>query len=80
MRVGVDVMGGDYAPEAAVRGVLEASKHVSVETVIVMFGCKEQIDEILSRESDLPLNIEIVNTTEVIEMNDSPTQAFTKKR
>lgn len=80
MRVGVDVMGGDYAPEAAVIGVLEASKKVSDDTIIVMFGHKPEIDEILSRHCSLPHNVEIVNTTEVIEMNDSPTQAFTKKR
>lgn len=80
MRVGVDVMGGDYAPEAAVKGVIEASKYVSNDTTIVMFGCKSAIDEIVSRHSQLPGNVEIVNTTEVIEMNDSPTQAFTKKR
>lgn len=81
MRVGVDVMGGDYAPEAAVSGVLEASKIISKGTVIVMFGCEEKICEILSQQSIvLPENLEIVNTTEVIEMKDSPTQAFTKKR
>lgn len=73
-------MGGDYAPEAAVRGVLEAVKIVSEGTVVVMFGCEEKIEEILSPYSERPSNIEIVNTTEVIEMNDSPTQAFTKKK
>lgn len=80
MRVGVDVMGGDYAPEAAVMGVLEASKIVSQDTIIVMFGRKDEIEAILSNQSLQPSNVEIVNTTEVIEMSDSPTQAFQKKR
>lgn len=73
-------MGGDYAPRAAVLGVMEASKVVSDDTIIVMFGCKEEIDKIISEQSELPKNVEIVNTTEVIEMCDSPTQAFTKKK
>lgn len=79
MRVGIDVMGGDYAPETAVLGVLRAARKVDEETVIVMFGDKEQIKAILSKQETLPKNIEIVHTTEVIEMSDSPTQAFTKK-
>ena len=79
MRIGIDVMGGDYAPKAAVLGVIEASKVVSNDTVIVMFGCKEEIEQIMS-EVSLPSNVEIINTTEVIEMCDSPAQAYTKKK
>ncbi len=79
MRIGIDVMGGDYAPEVAVRGAVRASRRVSSDSVIVMFGDKLQIEELLSLEGECPENIEIVHTSEVIEMNDSPTQAFSKK-
>lgn len=79
MRVGVDVMGGDYAPESAVLGALMAAKKVRQGTTIVMFGDSVEIEKILTRVGEHPTNIEIVHTSEVIEMNDSPTSAFTKK-
>ncbi len=79
MRIGIDVMGGDYAPEVAVLGVVEASSMVSSDTVIVMFGDESQIENILSTVAERPTNIEIIHTTEIIEMSDSPTQAFAKK-
>ncbi len=79
MRIGIDVMGGDYAPEVAVRGVVKASRKVSSNTVIVMFGDKAKIEALLAKEESCPENIEIVHASEVIEMNDMPTQAFSKK-
>lgn len=79
MRVGIDVMGGDFAPQFAVLGVIEALKAVSKDTTIVMYGNEDMISEILSSHSTLLQNIEIINTSEVIGMSDSPTQAFTKK-
>ncbi len=80
MRIGIDVMGGDYAPKVAVLGAIQASGMVSPNTTIVMFGDKVQIESLLeSSSASLPHNIEIVHTSEVIEMNDSPTQAFAKK-
>lgn len=79
MRIGIDIMGGDYAPKATVEGVIMASKAVGKNTTIVLFGDKSQIDAIL-KENDATLNnIEIVHTDEVIEMGDAPTQAYTKK-
>ena len=79
MRIGIDVMGGDYAPKTAVLGVVEASQVVSTDTILVMFGCKDEIESILPNGT-LPSNVEIVNTTEVIGMCDSPAQAYTKKK
>ena len=72
-------MGGDFAPEATVLGVIEASKKVSKDTTLVLYGCEKDIRRILSENKAQLDNIEIVNTSEVIEMNDSPTQAFVKK-
>ncbi|MEG1553912.1 MAG: phosphate acyltransferase PlsX [Rikenellaceae bacterium] len=80
MRIGIDIMGGDYAPKATVEGVIAASKAVGKNTTIVLFGDETQISSIL-QENDAHLdNIEIVHTSEVIEMGDAPTQAFTKKQ
>ena len=79
LRIGIDAMGGDYAPLAVVKGAIEASKEIAAESRIVLFGDKTQIEAILRDENCPPDTFEIVHTTEVIEMNDHPAQAFAKK-
>lgn len=80
MRIGVDAMGGDYAPKAAVCGALEASKVIGAEEVIVLFGDKDLVEaEIASYGVEKPANIEIVHCSEVIGMDEHPAQSFTAK-
>lgn len=79
MKIGLDAMGGDHAPEATVMGAIEASKEILPQTRIVLFGDKAGIEEILKRENQDPDTFEIVHTTEVIEMGDNPAQTFVKK-
>lgn len=79
MRLGIDAMGGDYAPEAVVEGVVMASKLISKETTIVLFGDANKIEELLSLYGYTENNVEIVPTTEVITMSDHPAQAFSTK-
>lgn len=79
MKIGVDAMGGDYAPEATVLGAIDALNYVSPDTHMVLFGDKSAIEQILEREKCPKDRFEVVGTTEVIEMGDHPAQAFTKK-
>jgi glycerol-3-phosphate acyltransferase PlsX len=79
MRIGVDVMGGDYAPEATVLGAIEARKELPEAVKIVLIGDKEIILELLARENHSPNDFEIVHTTEFIEMGDHPAKAFAAK-
>ena len=44
MRIGVDAMGGDFAPEAVVRGSILACKQLKADERIVLFGDKAKID------------------------------------
>ncbi len=78
MRIGIDAMGGDLAPQVAVMGTLDAAISAP-ECTFVLFGNKGEIDEILSQNGTCPSNVEIVHTTQVIDMGDSPTSAFQKK-
>ncbi len=81
MRIGVDAMGGDYAPAAVVEGVLSASKEISETSVIVLFGDEKLIKEEFSlRGKEMPSNVEVVSTSQVIEMGESPAQAFSQKQ
>jgi glycerol-3-phosphate acyltransferase PlsX len=72
-------MGGDFAPEAAVLGAIEALEQIGDDTRITLLGDEARITEILSREGCPASSFDIVPTTEVIEMGDHPAQAFTKK-
>lgn len=80
----VDAMGGDNAPDAVIRGAVKASKEIKeticlvgneeiINSKIKEFYGKEKIDEVAK-------NIIIHNTTEVIEMEDTPTVAIKHKK
>jgi glycerol-3-phosphate acyltransferase PlsX len=79
MRIGIDIMGGDFAPEATTMGAIQARKELSSDVVLVLFGDQEKILEILKREQVDPAQFEIVHTTEVITMHDHPTRALPQK-
>ncbi|WP_300286706.1 phosphate acyltransferase PlsX [uncultured Alistipes sp.] len=78
-RIGIDAMGGDYAPQAVVSGAILASRLVGPQSRIVLFGDKPRIEEILARENCPADTFDIVHTTEVIEMGDNPAQTFRQK-
>ena len=80
MRIGIDIMGGDFAPEATVLGAILAHKEMSSEDRIVLIGDKEQILEILNREKVDPEIFDIVHASQTIDMNDHPAKAFKNKQ
>lgn len=80
MRIGIDAMGGDFAPETAVLGAIQASNELLGSAIIVLFGEAQIIEDIIKRENCSNKNIEIVPTTEVISMSDHPAKAFQHKQ
>lgn len=72
-------MGGDFAPEAAVRGAIMALDAVAEGTKIVLFGDREEIEGVLAAEGVPANKFDIVHTSEVLEMHDHPVQAFAGK-
>ncbi|MDE5944818.1 MAG: phosphate acyltransferase [Rikenella sp.] len=79
MRIGLDAMGGDYAPRVAVEGAHAALTHLSEETTLVLFGDRAA----LAAADNYGLldnpKIDVVHTSEVIAMGDHPVKAFTQK-
>ena len=47
MRIGIDIMGGDHAPEKIVQGVLLAKEEIKDKTELVLFGDKKKIENLL---------------------------------
>ena len=79
MKIVVDAMGGDHAPEAAVEGAVMAAREY--ETEIILTGLSDQIHSILNRlDPDHHLSIQVVHADEVVEMHDSPSKALRSKR
>ena len=80
MRIGIDGMGGDFAPENAVLGVIQASSVIQSGSTIVLYGDTRKIASILEREKYSNNNIEIVDAPSVIEMGEHPAKAFQQKQ
>jgi len=79
MKIVVDAMGGDHAPEAVVEGAVMAAKEY--ETEIILTGLSDQIHAILDRlDPDHNLPILVVHADEVVEMHDSPGKVLRSKR
>lgn len=78
MKIAIDVMGGDNAPLEIVKGAIEAVKEYSINVYLV--GKKEEIEKILLSENFSSEKISIINATEVIESEDSPTVAIRTKK
>ena len=76
MRIIIDAMGGDNAPEAIVKGSLKARDELDVELVLV--GKKEEIEACIG---DAGYDkIEIVDAREVVTMEDEPSTACRRKK
>lgn len=80
MRIGFDVMGGDYAPKEAIAGALLALKEMNGEVELVLIGDEEQIRHHLQNDGANPDDFTIVHTTEVIGMGEHPTKAISQKK
>lgn len=80
MKIIVDAMGGDNAPECNVKGALDAVKAYGVDVVLV--GDGQKLLECLKDMGvgDLPHGLEIAHASEVITMEDKPSTAFRDKK
>lgn len=79
MRIGLDIMGGDYAPKANVLGAIAAHQILSPGEHIVLIGDTAQIKPLLAEEGFNPDHFEYVHTDEVIGMGEHPTKAIIQK-
>lgn len=80
MKIIVDAMGGDNAPQAPVLGAIQANRELHVPVILV--GRGEEILKVLEENQirDLPEGIEIAHASEVVEICDNPATAFREKK
>ncbi len=79
VRIGLDAMGGDNAPQETVKGAAEASLKLGAEDVICLFGDEIALGEELAKHQYAQDKIEIVHTTQVISNDDKPVKAVRRK-
>ena len=77
MRIGLDVMGGDYAPDAILAGGLDAVSLLQDGDRMVLVGDKQVIEAALAeRKLDGDPRIEIEATTQIVAMDETPISAI----
>lgn len=80
MKIGLDVMGGDFAPDAVIEGAVDALEHFSADEKIILLGDEKSILRKLE-EMDIPASrFIIIHTSQVIEMGDHPAKTFSQKK
>jgi glycerol-3-phosphate acyltransferase PlsX len=70
--IAVDGMGGDHAPDVVVEGAVLAARELGVNILLV--GPEQELKSRLSKGTESP-NVEIVNATQVVEMDEHPASA-----
>ena len=79
MKIILDAMGGDFAPEAPVLGAIQAAKDFGAQVTLV--GRGEEILEAMRKNGidNLPDGVEIANADDVVDMHDDPAKVIRKK-
>ena len=80
MKIILDAMGGDHAPEAPVMGAIQAAKAYGAQITLV--GRGEEILAVLQKHgiADLPEGMEIANAEDVVDMHDDPATVIHKRK
>lgn len=80
MRIALDAMGGDYAPQNTVAGAVMALREYPSITRLFLTGDKQAIESELNRLGFSDSRITIIHTTQVVEMSDAAVEAVRRKR
>ena len=79
MKIGLDIMGGDYAPHSTLHGALLASKQLSTDEKIVLIGDSNVAKKILQQNNAELSLFEFIHAEDQIAMNEHATKAIRKK-
>ena len=79
MKIGIDVLGGDFAPDANIAGAVLAKKELPQDVELVLIGDQDQILSGLNAFGENPSDYRIVHAPDIITMHDHPTRAIPQK-
>ena len=79
MKIGFDIMGGDFAPKNCLDGAILAAKALPDDAILVLIGDSVTAKKYLTEQKADLSRFEFVHTTEVLEMGAHPTKALAQK-
>ena len=79
MKIAVDSMGGDYAPSSIIRGTIAALNERKGQFQIILTGYQDEIRRELKENNFTSPDLEILHTTQSVEMTDKPSQVLKMK-
>lgn len=77
MKIAIDAMGGDHAPEAQVEGAVLAARQ---GTTVILVGDTEVLERELGKHDASGLPVYIKHASETVGMDENPLKAFRKKK
>lgn len=80
MNIGIDMMGGDFAPLEAIKGVQRYLSNHNIPAKLTLIGDKTQLEKLLTEHTTAVENITIVHAEQVIGMHEHPTKALKEKQ
>ena len=78
MNIGLDMMGGDFAPLEAIKGI-KLFRESDGGIMLTLFGDEAKINALIQENSLNKENLTVINTTQVIDMHEHPTKAMREK-
>lgn len=79
MKIGIDIMGGDFAPVKTIHGAILALNELPNNISVVLFGKEKDILSELKKHNQNTSLFEIINCPDTISMGEHPTKAFRSK-
>nr|NQU92671.1 phosphate--acyl-ACP acyltransferase [Bacteroidota bacterium] len=79
MKIGLDVMGGDYAPQSTIEGAILAQEEISPTDQIVLIGDVEIIKNLLNQHHIGQGVFQIIHAAQVVGMGEKPLKAISLK-
>ena len=80
MTIGLDMMGGDFAPLEAVKGVWQYLHEENSTASLFLIGDQAQIDKLISENNISTDRIKVIHADQVIGMHEHPTKALKEKQ
>lgn len=80
MRIAIDAMGGDHAPNEIVHGAVEGLHFLEDGDELVLVGQQERIQPLLPSDPAVRRRVGIHHASQIIEMEDSPVEALRVKK
>ena len=74
------MMGGDFAPLEAVKGIVDYIQNKNADTSLILIGDETAIKELLKKHNIPNDSIQIIHASQIIEMHEHPTKALKEKK